>query len=196
MKERVKLEFRAWACLRWEGNWTRPEWSCASDAFSLLPKVKWAQSCRSVSCTPNPRRTTQQVSHAWFLPFFVNRLTWNLTIARLISYLFYRKHLESTRLQYEDCSVCVYMYISTLRHKITGRRNAKMGEGGNGSCSLFVFHLWNHNSKRRGLRKHCTVKSHDYCAKCPEWSGQQFPARFQHSKQESITENTWDTWTL
>lgn len=83
MKEWVKLELRAQAGLRRKEAEPGAVWSCGSDAFFLLPKVKWARSCHFVSCTPNLRKRTQQVSYTWFLPSFINRLWWDLTIVRL-----------------------------------------------------------------------------------------------------------------
>lgn len=75
MKEWVNSELKVWAGLSWEGDWTRNDWGCGSDAFSLLPKVRWAQSCRSVSCTLNLRKRTQQVSCASFLPVLLSQIS-------------------------------------------------------------------------------------------------------------------------
>lgn len=111
------------------GMGSRSEWSRGSDAFSLLPKVKWAQSCRSASCIPNLRKRTQQVSYACFFAFLCCQTHVKSYHYNVLSDLFYREILESTRLQYWGCSVSMYMYTHVYMYLNLKAQNNREKEG-------------------------------------------------------------------
>lgn len=79
--------------------------------------------------------------------------------------------------------VCVCIDVCINLQALNREQGCKDGRKWKRVMFPFIFHVWNHSSENRGLRKLCTVKSYDCSAKYPTWRCQQFPARLQYKQK-------------